>query len=112
MKNITYITRENIISIVKGLTSNDIIITDNEVIVELINKYNRTCKNVEYHSRKTLHSEIENRKPSIVFLLFNSEKTIDFINSILPNTVIYTFELSDTDKIINNAVEELESLTD
>lgn len=111
MKNVNYVTNETLVSIIKDLKADDIVIADNEVIVELANKYNKACKNVSYYTRKTLHSEIENQKPSIVILMFNSEKTIAFINSILPNAVIYTFELSEDEKRINKAVERLESLT-
>lgn len=87
MKNVNYVTNETLVSIIKDLKADDIVIADNEVIVELANKYNKACKNVSYYTRKTLHSEIENQKPSIVILMFNSEKTIAFINSILPNAV-------------------------
>ena len=107
--NITYFNKNNIIQVVKNLTPNSTIITDNLTLKQLIEKYNSSCI-IQYHARKYLHQAIQSIHPDIVFLLHNSGKTISFIQSTNPNIIVYTLELSESEQHINNLTDELEDL--
>ena len=111
MQNIHYITAEDILSVIEKLTYDDIVITDNYTVKEIAQKYNNQCKQVYHYSRKSLHQQIEHFKPSVVILLFNSQNTIAFINSICPDITIYTIKLSKDEERINFYVEELENIS-
>ncbi len=108
MHNIEYISKENILNIVKQLKLTDVVITDYNIVKQLVDKYNSNVKTY-YYSRKDLHEAIEQIRPSVAILLFNSKSTIEYIKYVNINTQIYTLELSEDDKRINRAVEELES---
>lgn len=106
---IKYFNENTILPIIKEIDTNNVIVTDNLVIKELIDKYNKGI-NIHYYSRKDLKQGLSNIKPNIVILLFYSKKTINYINLTFPNTVIYVLEVSDNDKIVNEYVEELEEI--
>lgn len=110
MENVKYITKENILSIIKRLHSSDIVVTDSFVIKQLIEKYNPLCNRVHYQSRKELHTAIENINPTVTILIFNSPKTISYINSLNAKITVYTLKISQEELKINTAVEELEIL--
>lgn len=109
MKNVNYITEKNVLSTVKQLTTNGLVIADHEIYGQMLEKYN-PCIKVQCHSRKDLHTKIEELKPSVVFLLHYSERTVRFINSILPNTIVYMTQIDEDGKRISRYVDELSDL--
>lgn len=109
MKTVKYITKENILSIVNDLKSSDTVVTDNIVIKQIIEKYNSLCNEVLYHSRRDLHKAIKKTKPTVAILLFNSPKTMSFINSLNVDITVYTLKVSEEELKINTFVEELEN---
>ena len=112
MKNITYYTLETILQIVKSLDPSKLIVVDNEVLVELINKYNPAC-NVIY-KRDELHryrDKLNLTDCEVIILLCCRESTVEFIQTNYPYIQLYVIESTADDKQLEKKIEELENLT-
>ena len=111
--NIHTYNTETVLSLIKSIGIDAKVITDSNIIKDIMDKFNPSCHNITVKSRKELlelHSCIEEQRPDILILVYYSEKTISYTNKVSPNTQVYVLEIDEDEKRISRYVDELEEM--